>query len=138
MEEALTNHLLAQAGLAALVGNRITWTRRPQGSALSAIVLHVISRTPAYTMDGPTNATPQRIQTDCWAKSYAEAKAVARQVTAALSGTHPSIGDGASPETFVDFLGSFKEGERDSFEQGAGGEALYRVGMDFIIWTRED
>ena len=138
MEEAITTHLLAQAGLTALVGNRITWARRAQGSVSPAVVLHVIDRLPQYTMGGEANAKPQRIQTDCWATTYGEAKIVARQVTAALSGTHPSIGDGASPETFVDFLGSFKEGERDSFEQGAGGEALYRCSMDFIIWTRED
>lgn len=131
MEEALSDHLLAQAGLTALVGNRITWARRPQGSASPAIVLHVIDRLPQYTMAGPSDATSQRIQTDIWADSFADAKAVARQLTAALSGAHPTVGD-------VEFLGSFKEGERDSFEQGAGDEALYRVGMDFIIWTRED
>lgn len=131
MEEALTNHLLAQAGLVALVGNRITWVRRPQGSALPAVVLHVISRTPGYTMVGPVNATPQRIQTDCWGKTYADAKAVARQVTAALSGASMTVGG-------VAFLGSFKEGERDAFDQGAAGEALKGVNMDFIIWTRED
>jgi hypothetical protein len=131
MEEQLTNYLLAQAGLVALVGNRITWTRRAQGAALPAIVLHVISRTPAYTMDGPTNATPQRIQTDCWGKTYSEAKAVARQVTAALSGASMTVGG-------VAFLGSFKEGERDAFTQGVAGEPLEGVNMDFIIWTRED
>lgn len=134
MEEQLTTHLLAQAGLTALVGTspaRITWGLRPQGSSLPAVVLHVISRTPQYTMAGDTNTRPQRIQVDCWAATYAAAKDVARQITAALSGAKTTVGG-------VEFLGSFKESERDSFEQGAGSEALHRCSMDFIIWTRED
>lgn len=130
MEEALATHLLAQAGLTALAGDRIAWARRAQGSALPAIVLHVISRTPQYTMDGEANAKPQRIQVDCWGGSYGSAKAVARQATAALSGVLATVGA-------VAFLGGFKEGERDSFEQGDGADGLYRVSMDFIIWTRE-
>jgi hypothetical protein len=134
MEEALTQFLLAQAGLTALVGTspaRITWVRRKQGSALPAVVLHVISRTPGYTMGGETSARPQRVQVDCWAETYGAVRAVARQVTAALSGTKTTVGS-------VEFLGSFKESERDSFETGEGGDALHRVSMDFIIWTRED
>lgn len=134
MEEALTTHLLAQAGLTALVGTapaRVTWARRRQGSALPAVVLHVISRTPGYTMQAASTAVDQRVQIDCWAATYGDAKAVARQVTAALSGAHPTVGG-------VAFLGSFKESERDSFESGEGGDALHRCSMDFIIWTRED
>jgi hypothetical protein len=134
MEEALTTHLLAQAGLTALVGTspaRVTWGRRAQGSALPAVVLHVISRTPQYTMAGDTGSRPQRIQVDCWGATYGAAKAVARQVTDALSGARTTVGS-------VDFLGSFKESERDSFEQGEGADALNRISMDFIIWTRED
>lgn len=131
MEEALTDHLMAQAGLTALVSNRITWGRRPQGSALPAVVLHVISRTPQYTMGGASDITSQRIQVDCWGDSYGSAKATARQVTAALSGLKTTVGG-------VEFLGSFKEGERDSDEQGEGGGMLSRTSMDFIIWTGED
>ena len=141
MEEALTTHLLAQAGLTALVGTspaRITWRRRAQGSAYPAVVLHVISRTPQYTMGGEANAKPQRIQVDCWAKDVdgvsngsTIAKAVARQVTAALSGAKTTVGT-------VEFLGSFQESERDSDEQGEGGPMLSRTSMDLIIWTRED
>jgi hypothetical protein len=134
MEEALTQYLLAQAGLTALVGTspaRITWGRRTQGSALPAVVLHVISRTPGYTMQAAADTTPQRVQVDCWAGTYAACKAVARQVTAALSGMRETVGS-------VEFLGGFKESERDSFEQGEGADALHRCSMDFIIWTRED
>lgn len=134
MEEALTQFLLAQAGLTALVGTspaRVTWGRRAQGSPLPAVVLHVISRTHGYTMAGDTGTRPQRIQVDCWAATYAAAKAVARQVTAALSGAKTTVGA-------VEFLGGFKESERDSFEQGEGADVLHRCSMDFIIWTRED
>lgn len=137
MEQALTAYLLARPALAAMVGQRITWAGRPQGSALPAIVLHLIDRLPQYTMGGTASVTPQRIQVDVWSKDspgvsgFATVKDLARELSAALSGVAMTVNG-------IAFLGSFKEGERDSFEQGSAGEALYRVSQDFIIWTRED
>lgn len=131
MEEQLTNHLLAQAGLTALVGDRITWSRRAQGAALPAVVLNIISRTPGYSMEAVSGAVEQRVQVDCWGATYGDARGVARQITESLSGVRVTVAG-------VNFLGSFKDGDRDSFEQGAGDEPLYRVNLDFIIWTRED
>ena len=43
MEEALVAYLLANAGLTAIVGNRINWTTRPQGAAVPAVVLTKVS-----------------------------------------------------------------------------------------------
>lgn len=128
MEEALTAHLLASSGLTALVGDRIDWARRPQGKRLPAVVLFVVDALPAYTMQGPTSLVSSRIQVDCWGETYASVKAVAREVTQALSGIDEVING-------VDLRGGFKEAERDSFEVGGGGADLYRVSLDFTIWT---
>lgn len=133
MEEAFTNYLLGSTDLAALVGERITWATRPQASLLPAIVLHKISGAPEYADEGEVGLLSARIQIDCWGGTYAEAKAVAREVMARLSG------DGAAfNQDNIEFLSCFNEDEQDSFERGTGGEDLYRVRQDFSIWYKEN
>lgn len=85
MEAALIAQLLATTGITALVGNRINWARRPQGSALPAIVLHRIDGSPDYHLTGSSGLVESRVQVDCWGLSYGSAKAVARAVEAAVS-----------------------------------------------------
>lgn len=86
MEAALIARLLGAAGVTALVGQRINWSRRVQGEALPAIVLHRIDGGRDYHTQGPSGLIESRVQVDCWGKSYGSAKAVARQVEAAVSG----------------------------------------------------
>lgn len=86
MEAALLARLLATAGLTALVSTRINWSRRPQGESLPAVVLHRIDGSPDYHLSGPSGLVESRVQVDCWAASYGAAKAIARQVEAAVSG----------------------------------------------------
>jgi len=86
MEAALIAKLLATAGITALVGQRISWSRRPQGEALPAIVLHRIDGAPDYHLTGASGIVESRVQVDCWGASYGSAKAVARAVEAAVSG----------------------------------------------------
>jgi hypothetical protein len=85
MEQSLIQRLLSNSGLSALVSNRVHPGSRPQGSALPAIVLNRISGGPGYADDGETGLTNARIQIDCWAATYRQAKLVARAVTASLS-----------------------------------------------------
>lgn len=87
MEAALLARLLAATALKALVSTRINWSRRPQGEGLPAVVLHRIDGAPDYHTAGPSGLVESRIQVDCWGASYGAAKAVARQVEAAVSGT---------------------------------------------------
>jgi hypothetical protein len=132
MEEAFTNYLLGASGLTALVGPRITWATRPQASALPSVVLHKITSQPIYSDEGESGLTSARMQIDCWGATYAAAKGVARQVMARLSG-----GGASFTQSNFEFQASFAEDEQDSFERGAGGEDLYRVRLDFIIWYKE-
>lgn len=134
MEEALVAHLLADTALASLLGEKITWAIRPQGSALPALVLTRIDGLPDYTMAGPSGLVSSRIQADAWATSYAKAKEAARAAEAALSGIDVEIDNGNSPATITILRGGFKQGERDDFEKSSGGAELYRVSQDFIIW----
>lgn len=132
MEEALTNLLLADTGVTALVGNRVTWLARGQASALPAIVLSRVTGLPDYTMAGPSGLVMSRVQVDCWGLSYAAAKTAARAVKAALSGLGGEHGG-------ITFGGMFVEGERDDFDSGSNvqtgaAERYYRTSLDFIIW----
>jgi hypothetical protein len=127
MEEALVAYLLDDASLSALVADRITWTIRPQGSTLPAVVLTGVDALPDYTMSGPSGLVSSRLQVDCWAMTYAGGKQIARAVEAALSGIDVVRGG-------VALRGGFKQGERDSFEKSTGGTELYRVSEDYIIW----
>lgn len=85
MEAALIAKLLAATGVTALVSTRINWSRRPQGAALPAIVLHRVSGLPDVHHAGASGLVVSRIQVDCWAASYGSAKAVARAVESAIT-----------------------------------------------------
>ena len=85
MEAALIAELLSKAGITALVDNRINWLRRPQGAALPDIILYRIDGAPDYHLSGPSGLVASRIQVDCWAFTYLEAKRIARAVDAAVS-----------------------------------------------------
>ncbi|QDP57386.1 MAG: hypothetical protein Unbinned3696contig1008_64 [Prokaryotic dsDNA virus sp.] len=130
MEEALSAYLLADAGLTALVGNRVNWNARPQAQASPSVVLTRVGGTRDYMMAGASGLVDSRIQIDCWGKTYGSAIGVSRAVAAALSGLQTTIGG-------IRLHGSFLDSERQSYEQGSGGEDFHRVSLDFIIWHQE-
>lgn len=122
MEEDLRALLLADAGVTALVPTAsINWRRHPQGAALPAIVLRVVNDSPDYVLSDTTDLSSARVQVDCWALSYAQAKAVSRAVLASLSGHRD--------ETFwrVHLLGA-----RDTQDPEAQGDPA-GVSMDFAV-----
>ena len=128
MEEALRAALLADAGVAALVGRRVSWGARPQSSLLPAVILHNVSSPMTHTLRGRVGMTGHLVQIDCWGGSYAQAKALARAVTAALDALK------AEP------LQAFPESARDDdFTQGdgpdpSGASDFYRTSIDARVW----
>lgn len=125
MEVALVAHLLAQAGITAVVSQRITWGRRGQGGTLPAIVLHRIDGLLDYHLTGASGLVESRVQVDCWSDDYAGAKRAARAVEAAVSGQRFTRGA-------IRFDAVFVADERDSNFDEAG-TALYRTGLDLIV-----
>lgn len=86
IERDLVSYLLADAGLAAAVGTRITPLVRAQGDTLPAIV---------YTVTASENATAQRpadaagtawstFRFECWATTAAAARSVAKLLRQAM------------------------------------------------------
>lgn len=129
MEEDLVARLLANTALVALVGDRINWIDRPEGDALPSVTLQVITSGDAYTYEGRVRFVNSRVQTDCWGRSYLEAKLVSRALRDAIE-PPATIGS-------TSFGQSFRENAPDfPPEDIAGGVTAYRVNGDFIIWHR--
>lgn len=128
MEEALQAALLADAGVAAIVGTRVSWGARPQASCLPAVILHVVSAPMEHTYRGRVGLVAHLIQIDCWGGSYLAAKTLARAVMAALDGMKTAPLQ-AIPLDVRD----------DDFTQGDGPDAsgasdFYRTSIDARIW----
>jgi hypothetical protein len=124
MEAALIAKLLATAGITALVSTRINWSRRPQGAALPAIVLHRIDGTPDVHHAGASGLVVSRVQVDCWGASYGSAKAVARAVETAI--TAQTFTQGA---TRFDVI--LIDSERDDSTDET--TPLFRTSLDLIV-----
>lgn len=131
MEEALVAMLLADAGVAAVLGARVNWGRRPQGAGNQPYcVLQVISQVPDYTYQGSAGRGQARVQADVYALSYELAKQAARALKARLSGFRGT-------RSGVAFDGIFIDDERDLPEADPGEVTnLFRTSIDFIIHHR--
>jgi len=126
MKEALRARLLADAELAGLVEQRISWGSRPRMDCLPAVCLHLISGVRQYHLGGASDLVQSRVQADCWAPTYAAATAVSRAVVADLSGLRDDT---------MRVQGAFVVDERDLADEGtAADEILFRVSVDVMIW----
>mgnify|MGYP002654589094 FL=1 len=121
MEEALRTLLRGNAAVAALVGSRVDWGMRPQGSGLPAICLTTISDAPVnHSLDGP-GVSRARVQVDCFGATYGSAKDTARAVRRLLDTYSGGI-----------FLGVFLAGARD-LPDDDGVSTIHAVSMDFFV-----
>lgn len=128
-EQALRRRCLGDAGVAALVGTRVYWRVRPQGSALPALVLTLISDPRPQTLKAFQERRFSRVQVDCWAdggepsapETRAQVVALREAAIAALAGpfTQDGIGFGRSDFTPVTDRGESTETgvvHRDQFD----------------------
>lgn len=123
MEEQIQAALLASSGVTALVAGRVSFGAHPQGQPLPAAVLNTISDISDHTLQGPDGVPEARVQIDCYAMTYGEAKQLSRAVRAVLDG----FSAGA-------IQGVFLAGARDMREGGTN-EATrpFRVSLDFMV-----
>jgi hypothetical protein len=130
MEEAIIAKLLATSAVASLADARVYPGSRPQGSALPAVVFNRIDGAPLYADDGEAGIAQARVQIDCWAESYSDAKGLARAVNAGHSAFAGEAGG-------TQFLSIFTDAERDLREAGSNAaEYPFRTSIDFIVWHR--
>lgn len=129
MEEALTALLLANAGVSAMVGDRVNWSARPDDAALPAVTLHRISGRRDQTSSGRSGLVDSTVQIDTWGRTFKEAKLLARAVILALPHARTLTGG-------IVLQGIFIDSESDSFE-GDAPEPLYRTRIDISVWHKE-
>lgn len=122
MEELLTTLLAPVAG-----GQR-HWVRAPQKTQPPYVVMNRITGLRDYHMLGASGLVTSRVQIDCYARTYSEAKTVARSASAILSGYR---GGGVH--------GIFLDNERDLPASDSGEvNHLFRVSLDFMIHHQEN
>jgi hypothetical protein len=131
MEKALRDYLLADTAITAVIDDRVHYVQRPQGGALPALVLTVISSVPAYEYTGAAPLVAARVQIDAYAAKYDAAKELARLVVARLGGQRVLQSD-------VN-MRFFKVDERDDRgEAQTAGVAVFRVSTDYQVWHDGD
>jgi hypothetical protein len=123
MEIELRALLLADSGVSGLVGRGVNWGEQPQHQGFPSIVLHLIGGGEGYTLDGADGVNRGRVQVDCYALEYEDAKAVSEAVNDVLSGYS---GGG--------FQGIFAAGVRADRIGGSNeAESPFRRSLDFTF-----
>lgn len=120
-EIVLLRTLREDAGLSALVGNKVFALVIPQGTKLPCITFQRIGGMPANTLSGHSGLEEIDLQIDVWARDYDEAKAIAKAVRAAM----PPSGPRFSAHLIED---------KDLYEDGTN---YFRVNMEFKVWFLE-
>ena len=120
-EIVLLRTLREDAGLSALVGNKVFALVIPQGTKLPCITFQRIGGMPANTLSGHSGLEEIDLQIDVWARDYDEAKAIAKAVRAAM----PPSGPRFSAHLIED---------QDLYEDGT---YYFRVNMEFKVWFLE-
>ena len=120
-EIVLLRTLREDAGLSALVGNKVFALVIPQATKLPCITFQRIGGMPANTLSGHSGLEEIDLQIDVWARDYDEAKAIAKAVRAAM----PPSGPRFSAHLIED---------QDLYEDGTN---YFRVNMEFKVWFLE-
>ena len=120
-EIVLLRTLREDAGLSALVGNKVFALVIPQGTKLPCITFQRIGGMPANTLSGHSGLEEIALPIDVWARDYDEAKAIAKAVRAAM----PPSGPRFSAHLIED---------QDLYEDGTN---YFRVNMEFKVWFLE-
>lgn len=123
MQTAMRARILASA-----LVPRVIWGRKvPQGTPRPYLQLQVISDPRPEHLKGYNRARATRVQADCYAGSYAEAKVMAEGLVPLLS--TPATIDG------IKFGHTKAEGPQDLGEDTADG-FIHRMSLDLLVWHR--
>lgn len=126
MQEDLLTFLLANGGIAALCADRIAWVTRPRGSALPAVVLHLISGRPDYHHQGASGLAESRVQADCYATTYLASLTLARALEAAVSGYRGTVGTTKfQPITIASVRSDYGDTDPDE---------IFLTSLDLMVW----
>jgi hypothetical protein len=129
MQQGIRKRLKDSTIVSGLVGNRIDWGIRVQGSSLPAVVLQVVSDPrPAHLKDY-MQVRSTNVQVDVYATTYAAAVEIARSVMQVLK-TPATVSGKEFGATFVD-------NQRETTET-LGTEIVHRQSLDLTVWHKGD
>ncbi|WP_036010737.1 tail completion protein gp17 [Bradyrhizobium yuanmingense] len=126
---ALRTLLLGDAGVAALVADRVYPIRLPQGVKVASVVYTRISGDTDYKMEGASGYARSRMQVAAWAPTADAATALANKVKDCLSGFTGAVGN---PSVFIQ--GAFCTDERELYDDVV---QLYGVMRDYFVHHEE-
>lgn len=127
IESELYTYLQTQAGLTALVSDRIYPMRGPEIFPGDFITYQKLVGSRLISHQGDSNLATVRFQFSCWSPDYLAAKEVARQVVKALSGFNGTMGTTAAGGTTVEL-------ELDDYDEQT---RLHRTIIDVRFLHRE-
>lgn len=135
IEEAIRDHLVADAGVDAIVDGRVWQLVLPEHGTLPAVRIQLIDEPRELHLRGIDNARLIRMQADSFvgitgADPYNAAVSLADAVEAAL--TPEPFTAGSSPGFFV--MSVKPDDRRPFFEETP--QKLVRMQQDFLIWYR--
>jgi hypothetical protein len=122
---ALRARLLADSATTTIVGQRIYWVVRPQQDALPAITLQTITDGRPQHFGGFQAMRPSMVQIDAWGTTYAQVRALAEAIIAALAPAHSENG--------IAFERGFFSDVRDLGEQ-LETTFIHRVSVDLTVF----
>lgn len=112
MREELLAFVLADAGVQALAGDRVSWVWRKTGSSTPAATFTRTDVNPTYTLDGPDGWSATYVQLDCYGSTVAEADALERAIRARLDTARVGNTGGVIQGVFVEHGSDENEGEQ--------------------------
>lgn len=131
--EGARAHLIANAGVAALVSSRVRVTQADETDSTPYVLLFLITDASEYHMGGEVGLARCRLQIDCIGAAPLQALNVSEAVRACLSGFRGSMGGVQVRRCHrVDRSGPDLYGPDNASQVGK-----YRVRMDFSIDYRE-
>ena len=124
LQSALVARLIADAGVAALVGDRLYWSKVPQGTAMPYVRMQTVSDPRPQNLQGYDGARTVRVQVDVFARSHGNARAASEAIVAAV----------ALPATFagVRFGRCAAQGPRDLGEDDTPEGFIHRLSTDLF------
>lgn len=125
LEESLVDILTGDAGLSALVGNRVQPAPLPQASALPALTYQRISHRPVHTHSGAVGLRQVRIQFDIWASTALSAQGVGQALHAALDHYRGTVAG-------VRIDAALSDNEMMDTDAES---TYYRRMVDYLIWS---
>lgn len=135
MDEALRDLLLGTAAITDIVSRRVDWGVRPQGDALPAITLERISGELHMNMNAPSGWETDRVQIECWGRTYKTAKDIALLLASPGSLTAPAgLLVGYRGERLGFRLRTFVVGRRSDADSD-NKAPVHRSSIDVMVWS---